>query len=142
MTRYPGLYRKLTRPTWIFAAIIAGTILLCFSIRASAGQDTLADQMSTLERLAKYPWWPTKLATPADKFAGSDSCAQCHKDIARSQREAEMARTLIPAEGSEVAAYAGKSVKVDGFTYEFLQERQGLSFRLPSSDTTAKPLTW
>jgi len=114
-------------------------MLLVGSCRAA--QDTLADQMSTIERLAHQAWWPTKPANPNDKYVGSAVCAECHKDIAAAQRESEMARTLLPVDHSKAADYVGKSITVDGFSYDFIEEDKTLAFRLRGA-TGSKPLTW
>ena len=99
--------------------------------------------MSTPERLARHTWWPTKQSSPADKFVGSEACVKCHVDIAKSQRESEMGRTLMPAEQSKAAEYAGKTITVDGFTYEFLTAAEKISVAIHQpTETPAKPLTW
>jgi hypothetical protein len=106
-------------------------------------QDTLADEMSTSERLAKHQWWPTKAASANDKYVGSKSCAECHAEIARTQPLSEMARTLTPVERSEALNYLNKPIQVDGFNYEFVREPNGLAFHLQVGKNAAtEPLTW
>jgi hypothetical protein len=118
-------------------------LLICVEPRMNSAQDALADQMSTPERLARHPWWPTKPANPADKYVGNEVCAECHAGIVQSQRASEMAQTLIPALQSKVAEFAGKSVTIDGITYEFLSAGQGVSFAVKApAASAAKPLTW
>ena len=109
-----------------------------------ASRDTLVDQMTTPERIDMYPWWPTKLATAKDKFAGSAVCAECHADISRSQQQSEMAQSLMPADKSEhLANEYGKTLSVDGFEYEIQKTAQGPSFVLRSGlSSVSKPMVW
>jgi hypothetical protein len=113
------------------------------SSTVARAKDTLGDEMTTSERLARYPWWPTKFASAASKYAGSAACAECHAGISQSQAQSEMAQTLMPATQSKIAEYNGKRVTVDGFVYQFLKTPEGMAFTLPESkDPTPHPLTW
>ncbi len=125
-------------------AALSLLLLLCIVPCVNSEQDKgLADQMSTSERLAKNAWWPTKPANSDDKYVGSAVCAECHADIARSQSESEMAQTLMPAKQAKVAEYAGKSVTVDGVTYNFLSAGDGIAFELKSAtNSSPKSLGW
>jgi len=107
-----------------------------------SSRDTLVDEMTTPERIDKYPWWPTKLSTPADKFVGSAVCAQCHAEIAKSQAQSEMAQSLVPASQSEyLTSQYGKHLAVDGFNYEILKAAQGPTFTLKTDKgLVTKPL--
>jgi hypothetical protein len=118
-------------------------VMFVMTTSALHGQDTLADEMSTSERLAKHQWWPTKPGTANDKYVGSESCKECHAGIAKTQPLSEMARTLMPAEQSEASEHLNKPITVDGFTYEFVKTPQGLAFHLQAGKSTAtKPVTW
>ena len=111
--------------------------------QAVLSQDTLADEMSTTERLSRSAWWPTKFSGSSDKYVGNAACAECHAGITKAQQESEMGRTLMPVAESKLASYAGKQVSVDGFLYQFLSTPQGLAFTLPAIKNSApKPLTW
>jgi len=106
-------------------------------------KDTLADEMTTEERLARSPWWPTKFGSANDKYSGTASCAECHAEITREQQKSEMGQTLMPAAQSKAADFAGKRVTVDGFVYEFLSAPSGIAYTLPDSkDATQHSLTW
>lgn len=109
-----------------------------------SSRDTLIEEMTTQERIDKYPWWPTKLSTPSDKFVGSAVCAECHADIAKSQSKSEMAQSLMPASESEyLTSQYGKHLSVDGFNYEIVKTPQGPSFTLKTDKSSAsKPLVW
>jgi hypothetical protein len=113
------------------------------SASPATAKDTLADEMTTTERLGRYPWWPTKFATAKDNYAGSAACAECHAGISRSQQQSEMAQTLIPATQSKIAAYSDKRITVDGFVYQILKTPEGMAFTLPESkDPASHPLIW
>jgi hypothetical protein len=59
-------------------------------------------QLSTSHHLQDPGFWPTKMYSSLEEFAGSAVCAQCHKEISASQRMTPMARTLSRADGSAV----------------------------------------
>lgn len=120
-------------------------ILATFMVALIGSSDnTLVDEMTTQERLEKHPWWPTKLTTSNEKFAGSAVCAECHAEIAKSQRQSEMAQSLTPASQAErLTSQYGKQLTVDGFTYQIAQTSQGPSFTLKAENTSiSKPLVW
>ena len=61
---------------------------------------TIADQLSTPERVRKHKWWPLNGTAPRKEYVGSATCAQCHASIAATQKQSAMARTAMHAEDS------------------------------------------
>jgi len=59
-------------------------------------------QLSTSDHLQDPGFWPTRMYSSLEEFAGFAVCAQCHKEISTSQRMTPMARTLSRADGSAV----------------------------------------
>jgi Cytochrome c554 and c-prime len=59
-------------------------------------------QLSTSDHLQEPGFWPTKLHSSLEGFAGSAACEQCHKEISAAQRKTPMARTLSRADGNAV----------------------------------------
>ena len=55
-------------------------------------------QLSTDDHLAEPGWWPRQTSRSLDDYAGSPSCARCHKEKAATQKTTPMARTLMRAE--------------------------------------------
>ena len=123
--------------------LLLGVAMFAVALIGSS-RDTLVDEMTTPERIDKYPWWPTKLSAPADKFVGSAVCAECHAEIAKSQAQSEMAQSLVPASQSEyLTSQYGKHLAVDGFNYEILKTAQGPTFTLKTDKgSVTKPLAW
>lgn len=107
-------------------------------------QNDLVEQMTTPERLHKYPWWPTKLSATPDQFVGNKACASCHASIAMAQASSEMAQTLMPASQSPyLTSYYGKRIKVDGFVYQIFRGPQDPEFKVISvTPPITKPLAW
>jgi len=64
---------------------------------SSNGPATLAEQLSTEERVNKPGWWPTKGTFPRQEFVGNQACASCHAGIVAEQKESAMARTATRA---------------------------------------------
>jgi hypothetical protein len=54
-------------------------------------------RMSTQKRLQQPGWWPRNAAPARSEYTGPAVCAQCHSDIARTQRDSAMARTSSTA---------------------------------------------
>src|SRR5271169_5358464 len=110
-----------------FILVIATTFLFLLTAHS---QSDMVDQMTTPERLQKHVWWPTKRSNPPDHYVGDTACAACHAGIAKAQATSEMAQTLIPADRSTfLTSYYGKSVKVDGYSYQIFRGPQGAAFR-------------
>lgn len=78
--------------------VTAGTIWI--AAIANVPSETQG-QLTTVERVAGTPWWPTKPGVATAEYAGRASCARCHQRIAESQERTAMARTAQRAGESE-----------------------------------------
>ncbi len=91
-------YRPRQKLRFVFTAsslFLLSAIHFVFPCHARA-------QLSTFDHLQYPGFWPTKMYSSLEEFAGSAVCAQCHKEISTSQRMTPMARTLARADGSAV----------------------------------------
>jgi hypothetical protein len=80
-----------------------------------------AGQVSTIEHLAKPGFWPTKINSPAEGFAGVSVCAECHAGIATKQSAVPMARTVARAGESEVLrSHARLTFQQGPYRYEIV----------------------
>ncbi len=105
--------------------------------------DTIADQLSTEERLRKPGWWPTKGTFPRNEFVGTDACAQCHRQIAKTQRESEMAKTTTLAAESELLKNHSLEYKVGPFSYRASVHPDHANYAVSDSTRSISgPLTW
>ena len=86
----------------------------------AAGQRADNSEMSQLtsQRLRGQGWWPTKAEATREEFAGTASCAACHKQIALTQQGTPMAH----------AAWRGSETEV-------LRSNPKLSFSTPPFQT-------
>jgi hypothetical protein len=78
--------------------VTAGTIWIAAIV--SVPSETQG-QLTTVERVASTPWWPTKPGVGTAQYVGMVSCARCHQRIAESQARTAMARTAQRAGESE-----------------------------------------
>lgn len=105
---------------------------------------TSKQQVSTQERLQKPGWWPRK-ATPArSEYAGPAACAECHSDVAETQRVTAMARTSTTA-GKSFALTSSDQKKFDVGPFHYQLQRSGetFSYRLSSgTQSISEPLGW
>src|SRR5438132_1484694 len=69
---------------------------LAISLTTVAQQPaTVADQLSTPERIKKNKWWPLKGTAPREEYVGNAVCAQCHASIVATQSKSAMAQTAV-----------------------------------------------
>jgi hypothetical protein len=91
-----------------------------------AAQSVPSPQISTIERIARPGWWPTKGTSPRSEYVGPAVCASCHASIAATQKQHNMARTLTRSSESEALHNAvGSSFRLGSFQYGISQNPEG-----------------
>jgi hypothetical protein len=105
---------------------------------------TSKQQVSTQERLQEPGWWPRKSAPARSEYTGPAACAECHSDLAKTQRESAMARTSTTA-GKSFALISSDQKKFDvgSFHYQLLRSGESFSYSLSSgTQSVSEPLGW
>lgn len=105
---------------------------------------TIADQLSTAERVKKAGWWPTKGTPPKSEYSGAASCTKCHSEIATSQKDTHMAQTAESASTSSLLE-ANKDVRLTIGQYVYQILRKGADEVYSVNDGTnsvSDPLRW
>lgn len=111
---------------------------------------TIADQLTTPERIAKSKWWPTDGKAPRSDYAGLGACQECHFAIVKSQAQHSMAKTSVPAPKSDILRdHTGQVFRVDIYDYKIVPALNG-AFSYTVSDSTladpskmmTEPITW
>lgn len=85
---------RRVRHIW-FASFL--TVEILSLVASGQSPATIADQLSTAERVKKQGWWPTKGSPPRKEYAGAEACRSCHSEIAGTQKLTHMAQTAMPA---------------------------------------------
>lgn len=137
--------RNFIRPDF-FLVLSLLTFVSILSIMGQAQTPaTIADQLTTLERVERSKWWPTKGDAPRNTYLGSGACTQCHFAIVKSQAQHSMAKASIPASHSEILRqHAGQSFSLDGYEYKITRqstEAFGYSVTGPEKAVSG-PLSW
>ena len=103
-----------------------------------------AAQLSTVEHLAQPGFWPTRINHSADDFAGSQTCARCHTDIAASQKLTSMARSAAhPGDDDTLRTYPHLTFEQGRFRYEITTTPSGSTYTASDGERTlSAPLTW
>lgn len=128
---------------WLLVLAFGGWFCVCVPILAQSPQ-TIADQYSTAERLKKPGSWPTKGDAPRNQYAGPAACAQCHIDIAATQKNTPMARTATLSANAEfLTAHDKASVSQPPYTYELTRTPNGDSYTTTDGQQKiSELLTW
>jgi hypothetical protein len=85
---------------------------------ALAPNDRSVDTPSTTrQHLKQSAWWPTRQVADDSRFVGEQTCAECHGAIARTQVQTQMARTMMPAADSLIAAHTDLIFKDGDYRY-------------------------
>ncbi len=110
----------------------------------AAAPSSMADRMSTLERVAQPGWWPTKMLAFDKDYVGSEACAKCHAAISASFKKAEMSKALLRAADAEVLrTHEGDTFDLESYTYKLESTPQGPQFSVSHGSESAKmPITW
>ena len=122
--------------------VVAMPLLSC----AADGETAAASQpqISTQERLKNSGWWPRKATPSRGEYTGPATCAECHSELARTQRTSAMARTSTAAGQSfALNSSAQKKFNVGPFEYQIQRDRDGFSYALRSGkQNILEPLGW
>ena len=106
---------------------------------------TIAEQLTTQERIAKTKWWPTGGKASRDQYLGSKACELCHFALVKSQAEHSMAKGSRLAQDSQfLAAHAGADFHLGPYEYKIGRKQNG-SFEYSVSDSAATvsiPIEW
>jgi len=89
-------YRPWQKLRFVFTAsscFYSPQSILCFPAIAGPAFDS---------DIAGSGFWPTKMYSSLEEFAGSAVCAQCHKEISTSQRMTPMRARFSRTDGSDV----------------------------------------
>jgi len=86
-----------------FLPLILGAVLV---LRTAVAQvpATIAEQLTTPERIEKTKFWPTDGKAARDQYLGSKACALCHNVLVQSQLQHSMAKASVRAESSPILA--------------------------------------
>ena len=120
----------------------------CLAILTLAAQGqtpaTSSQQISTQDRLQKPGWWPRKSTPARNEFAGPAACAECHSDVAATQRASAMARTSTVASRSFALTSSGQDkFDVGSFHYELQRAGDTISYHLNAGkQSISEPLGW
>ncbi len=106
---------------------------------------TIADQLTTKERVERSKWWPTKGSAPRTAYAGSGACSECHSAVVKSQAQHSMAKASVPAANSEILRdHAGQSFRLDAYEYKIVREASGrFDYSVTDSNgVISGPISW
>jgi len=123
--------------------VLAVSLAGAFALRAQSPA-TIADQLSTAERVKKPGWWPTKGSAPRSDYVGPAACAACHSDIAHTQRGTDMALSAMPPGQSDfLTAQPKVTFKQGPYSYEITRSGQNELFSVTDGkQTISEPLLW
>ncbi len=144
-----GLRRFVRDPAVRSAASLAFAIILLAAVaewtpvRARAPHDRQAPETTT-QRLREKGWWPTKPGATRKEFAGSESCAACHKQIVEEQQKTSMARAASRAEDTQVLrSIPTISFSASPFQTVITRERQGSTYTVAQGgNSMGGPILW
>jgi Cytochrome c554 and c-prime len=129
-----------------FLVPVLFTLVAVLSIAGPAQTPaTIAEQLTTAERITRSKWWPTKGNAPRTDYAGSGACAECHFAMVKSQARHSMAKASVPAAASDILRdHAGQSFRLDAYEYKIVRQASG-AFEYSVADSakvTSRPLSW
>ncbi len=128
-----------------FALVGAAALVIALTLRAQAPgvPATVADQLSTPERVQQKGWWPTKGTEPRADFVGPEKCAECHADLYASQKQHAMAQTAMRAADSEIPREHPLHTQLGPYTYEIQHSgNENLYTVSNGNDSISGPLNW
>jgi cytochrome c554/c'-like protein len=134
----PSVVRGLLVPLLVAAFL--------FASRTWPQEDrAILHQMSTEDRLRKEAWWPTKAGFARSAYVGPQACAECHGDIANSQKLHSMARASAPALQSHILLEnKNQAFRLGAYSYQLAAKLDG-SLHYSVSDgqhVITGPITW
>jgi hypothetical protein len=127
------------------AAALAGLAFVIGHAGVAQVPSTIAEQLTTQERVERSNWWPTSGRALRAEYVGPQSCQGCHYGIVKSQSQHSMAKASVPGANSDILReHANQSFRVGTFEYKIAQEPNG-TFRYMVSDSAkavSGPLNW
>lgn len=109
---------------------LASSVALPVLLAAGADPAQPASQPEpTLRRLREAGWWPTKADSLRKDYAGTDACAECHKQEVDEQRQTSMARAAWRAAETEVLRSTPRlTLDVPPFSTAITRDRKGSTY--------------
>ena len=87
---------------------------------------TIAEQLTTQERIERSKWWPTGGKATREQYLGPQSCAFCHNALVRTQAQHSMATTSLKSENSQILnANAESEFHLGEYRYKISREPNG-----------------
>ena len=106
---------------------------------------TIAEQMTTQERIERSKWWPTSGRAARAEYLGPQACQECHYALVKSQSQHSMAKASVPASNSDILRqHAGQSFRLGAYDYNIAQGPNG-TFRYSVTDSVKNlsgPFSW
>ncbi len=121
------------------ALLVAGMAL--FHVPA---QELPADSpsLTTSERLKAPGWWPTKGDAGRSSYAGSETCAECHRTVAALQQATPMFHAGVPVADSTMKDEPLKFQEA-GLDYSISRSPKGVIFTVSDgSNSNSAPVVW
>jgi hypothetical protein len=119
---------------------------LAISLTTFAQQPaTIADQLSTPERVKKNKWWPLKGAAPRDEYVDNATCAQCHASIVAKQSKSAMALTAVrPVDSTLLKEHAPElNFSLGPYSYRITNSKGNVIYSVQDgTNTISVPLSW
>src|SRR3984893_6023836 len=133
-----------SRKSYVPLLVVAVFIFISCSAFAQRPA-TIADQLTTPERLERSKWWTGGGRPGKNDDVGSRGGEQCHYAILKSQSRHSMARASVPAESSDALHdQAGQSFRLGEYEYKIIREASG-TFHYTASNagkTISSPVNW
>jgi Cytochrome c554 and c-prime len=103
---------------------------------------TMADQMTSDERLARPGWWPRKGDAPRSDYVGPEVCAECHFALAQGQQQHAMAHSSMPVSQAEGLRQAA-SYDNGPYHYSIVPDKNGATYTVTNSGQSfSAPILW
>lgn len=133
------LRRRSVKLRICLLACISLVVALCLRAQVPG---TIADQMTSDERLAKPGWWPRKGDAARSDYAGTAACAECHSTLVEGQQQHAMAHSSMPvseAEGLKQAAIFDNGP----YHYSIVPDKNGATYSVTNgAQSFSAPILW
>ena len=136
--------RLLRGSRLILLAIAATGLAISFTTFAQQPA-TVADQLSTPERIKKNKWWPLKGTASRGEYVGNLVCAQCHASLVATQSKSAMAQTSVRTVDSSLLKEHAKELNfpIGPYSYAITYSKDGVTYSAHDGTRTIfGPLVW
>src|SRR6266702_1816390 len=117
-------------------------VLLVLSSASAQIPETIADQLSTEEHLAKPGWWPRKGDAARSDYVEPEVCTGCHSSLAAGQKQHAMAHTSMAATDTE-SLTKKTTYKLGPFEYQITPENKAVIFTVAGNgESFSAPILW